>query len=157
MNKHVVNLFVPTLVVLWSLAYWAEIADIGARDKLLIRPVCILLCLIYCYLLWIEYKSYRLESTSGDSASGIRDKKNFWQILPKKEITIIALLATYLLIVPWLGFVVTSFIFMICMLYLLDVRKIHVIVGFSVISTGVLYLAFKVILMIPLPGGIFGF
>lgn len=58
---------------------------------------------------------------------------------------------------PVSGFCAYEHLFMGAMLYILNVRKFLVIVCFSVVSSAVLYLAFKVVLMVPLPGGILGF
>lgn len=53
MNKHVVNLFVSTFAVLWFVTYWVEFVAVGTQDKFLIRLVCLLLYMIYFYLLWV--------------------------------------------------------------------------------------------------------
>ena len=70
---------------------------------------------------------------------------------------IIGMTALYVWIIQYLGFVVTSIFFMAAMLYILNVRKLWVVCCFSVASSAILYIAFKVVLMVPLPGGILGF
>lgn len=159
MNKHLMNLFVPTLVVIWSFMYWMSVYHVSSHNKLLIRPICILMFTVYLYFVFSEYVAYQREikSHAADVIDASDCAKGESKKIPVKEIVIIALVAVYLLIVPYLGFVLTSFAFMGCMLYILDVRAWRVIIAFSSICTGVLYLAFKVILMVPLPGGFMGF
>lgn len=160
MKKHAVNLFVPTLILVWALAYWLDILDVSAHDKLLITPVSILIFVLYCYFAFVEFSSYRKEraialQTEGETTGEYEN--TFWIKLPRREIAIIFMLAIYLLVVQYLGFGATSFLFMFGMLYLLGVRRLGIMFGFSIISTAVLYFAFKVVLMVPLPGGILGF
>ncbi len=160
MNKHLANLFVPTLILLWAFAYWIDILGVSARNKLLVTPVCILIVLFYCYFTFVELRSYRKERAGApkkEGGAGCGSETAFLLTLPKKEIAILFIVAVYLLVVPYLGFGATSFLFMFAMLYLLGVRKWGLMTAFSVISTAVLFVAFKIVLMVPLPGGILGF
>lgn len=74
--------------------------------------------------------------------------------IPWKESIILCMVVLYIWIIQYLGFLPTTILFMTSMLYILDVRGFWVIGCFSITSATVLYVAFKVVLLLPLPDGI---
>ena len=155
MYRFLAPLFVPSVVLVLSVAYYMESLDVAPIDKILIKPVCLLILAFYLYFVIVEifhYKTGKFAKSKGVAAFSDTQKP-----LPIKEVVILCMTALYVWVIQYLGFVLTSILFMGSMLYILNVRKTWIIVGFSVVSSAVLYLAFKIILMVPLPSGIFGF
>lgn len=136
---------IPTVVLLWSIMYVVETSSNSNRDVLLIRPLAILIAITYLIIFFKEYIH-----------SKIRDSSENMPFISTKEIKILLLMIIYIFVIKYLGFVLTSFLSMLAMLYILDVRKIRHLLIFSSVSTVILYIAFKVILMVPLPSGLLG-
>ncbi|OUO93182.1 tripartite tricarboxylate transporter TctB family protein [Cloacibacillus sp. An23] len=151
MRRVLASLFVPSLVLILSIAYYIESLKADNIDKLLIRPICILIVIFYIYFIAVEYMRWRKRTNYAEKASDV--KKN----LPYKELILLAFTALYILVIPHIGFVLTSILFMASTLYFLNVRSKEVILCFSIISSALIYAAFKVVLMVPLPSGPFGF
>ncbi len=145
MNLFFKKMIIPSAILLWSLMYILETRGHSARDVLLIRPVVLLLGTTYLIILYKEY-FFKKNDNSEDKTAYISSK----------EIKILLLMIFYILIIQYLGFVITSFISMLAMLYVLEVKKIQHLLMFSSVSTLILYVAFKVVLMVPLPSGLFG-
>lgn len=145
MNLFFKKMIIPSAILLWSLMYIVETRGHSARDVLLIRPVVLLLGITYLIILYNECFLKKINN-SVDNITYISSK----------EIKILLLMIFYILVIQYLGFVITSFISMLAMLYVLEVKKIQHLLIFSSVSTLVLYVAFKVILMVPLPSGLFG-
>lgn len=140
-------LVIPTLILLWAFSYMYEVRGTSTRNLLLITPLVLLIGGTYLFIAVREY--HRMKK-------GFHSASNIEVLITSKEVKIILLMAVYLLLVMYLGFIPTSFAMMAVMLYVLDMRKMRTVLGFSVISTALLYYAFKIILMIPLPEGLLG-
>lgn len=151
MYKIIASLFVPSMVLILSIAYYMESLNVDHIDKLLIKPTCMLIVLFYIYFVYVECRRLRKDKDQSEKLRRTNTK------MPYKELAILVMTALYVLIIQYLGFVVTSVVFMACMLYLLNVRNKLVIACFSITSSALLYFAFKVVLMVPLPGGLLGF
>lgn len=151
MYKIIASLFVPSIVLILSIAYYMESLNVDPIDKLLIKPTCMLIVLFYIYFVYVECRRLRKDKDQSEKPRRTNTK------MPYKELAVLAMTALYVLIIQYLGFVVTSVVFMACMLYLLNVRNKLVIACFSITSSALLYFAFKVVLMVPLPGGLLGF
>ena len=151
MYKALISLFVPSLVLILSIAYYMESLEVDNIDKLLIRPTCILIALFYVYFVVVEYIRFRKNPKRTQESEYTKTK------FPYKELILLIMTALYILLIQYTGFVLTSILFMACVLYFLNVRSKLVIFSFSIISSALIYFAFKVILMVPLPSGPFGF
>lgn len=147
MKQLVKLLVIPTLILLWAFSYLYEVRDTSTRNLLLVRPLVLLIAATYLFIAAREYQKMK---------KGLHSGSNNEVFITGKEVKIVALMAVYLLLVMYLGFIPTSLVMMAVMLYVLDMRKMQTVLGFSVISTAVLYYAFKIILMIPLPEGLLG-
>lgn len=70
---------------------------------------------------------------------------------------VLGALAVSLLLLTWLGFVLTTALFMITVIFGLGVRSWRSLVSVPLISAVVLYLIFAVMLRVPLPKGLLAF
>ena len=74
----------------------------------------------------------------------------------KDNLKIILLFTAYIIFFEILGYLISTFIFILCLLYAQQIRKVYKTIIFSVIVAIALYVTFYTILKIPLPGGILG-
>lgn len=155
--RNLAPLFVPTMVLILSIAYYIESWNVDTINKLLIKPTCFLIIVIYLFFVYKEFhKHKKLATQQGEQNAQAASNAVSCQV-QYKSVFIIGMTAIYVLVVQYLGFILTSVIFMGTMLYVLNVRKKWIVISFSVASTVILYFAFKTILMVPLPSGILGF
>ena len=147
-------LFVPTMVVAFSIAYYMESWEVTSNNKLLIKPICFLIVLLYIYFIYQEYTKQKLEIKQEKSSNVERTAISPHQIMLSKSVIIVVMTGIYVLLIQYLGFIITSIMFMGGMLYTLNVKNKWIIAIYSVLSTIILYFAFKIILMVPLPTGI---
>ena len=54
MYRLMVSLFVPSVVLILSAAYYMESLNVDPIDKILIKPVCLLILVFYLYFIVIE-------------------------------------------------------------------------------------------------------
>lgn len=66
---------------------------------------------------------------------------------------LVGLSAVYILILPYLGFIASSVIFLMVLMWLLGVRRWLVLAGVSIATVALVYLGFEKGLMVPLPDG----
>ena len=146
------SLFVPTIVLMLSAAYYLECSSVRPIDKMLIEPVCLLILILYFYFTVIEFFRCKKKKSVEDTVRNTppRNKTK----VPWKEGIILCMVALYIWIIQYLGFLPTTILFMASMLYILDVHEFWVIGCFSIASATVLYVAFKMVLLLPLPDGI---
>jgi hypothetical protein len=67
----------------------------------------------------------------------------------------VGVLIVYLLLIETVGFVIMTFILCVLILKLFNVKKLHVISAFSLISVYTIYLLFTKLLTVSLPAGEF--
>ena len=83
-------------------------------------------------------------------------KKKKDDIVTSKLVGIIALSALYVVVVNFLGYVITTLIYLPATMKYLGITNKKVIVLVSVISVVVIYLCFVILLDVPIPTGILG-
>ncbi|NME36297.1 MULTISPECIES: tripartite tricarboxylate transporter TctB family protein [Fusobacterium] len=83
-------------------------------------------------------------------------KKKKDDMLPNKLIGIIVLSTLYVIIVNFLGYVITTLIYLPVTMRYLGIKNNKIILLSSVISVTVIYLCFVTLLDVPIPTGILG-
>lgn len=73
----------------------------------------------------------------------------------RKLLIIIFLSILYILLIKPLGFVVSSLVFLISTVYLLDVKNKKMGMAIAIITIALIYIAFGIILKVKIPMGIF--
>jgi putative tricarboxylic transport membrane protein len=68
----------------------------------------------------------------------------------------VAILIFYALVVDFIGFIVTTFLFLIIWMWVIERFRWRTIIGISIGTTVALYLIFNLFLEVPLPHGILG-
>lgn len=137
---------VPTLILIWAFVYMFGLRDNKPDDLLLIKPVFYLLFLLY------------IINTTGDIREWRQEKgKNIDTKAPKNIYIFIGLVVAYLLLISYLGFIITSILFILANLILFQVKNKYMFIFFPLIITFLLYIVFKILFNIPLPAGFLGF
>ncbi len=75
------------------------------------------------------------------------------QVTPLRQAVMLGLVAVYVSVMPWLGFVVASGLFLIATIGFLWRRNFRLTVGISAVALGVIYLIFRVAFQVVLPRG----
>lgn len=75
------------------------------------------------------------------------------QIAPLRQGVMLGLVALYVAVMPWLGFVVASGLFLVATIGFLWRRSIMLTAGISAVALGVIYLIFRVAFQVVLPKG----
>ena len=133
------------LIFYWSSAYKLKIEAI--RYPIFFSVIAIIM------IIWNLYMSVR-EFRQVYNAEG--DEKKKWDCslgLSKKKLSVIGATLLYVILIPVLGYCVSTFLYLVGMVVFLGERRPVKIVLYSLIMTGFLYLIFGRWLMIRLPTG----
>jgi putative tricarboxylic transport membrane protein len=86
------------------------------------------------------------------------DTRSIKQLFPKgsiKAVITIVIFGVYLFLLKYVGFLISTPLFIISLSLFLKEKRIYLILITSLLVTAFLYFVFQKFLMIPLPGGIF--
>jgi putative tricarboxylic transport membrane protein len=97
--------------------------------------------------LWVLRDTARRAPDSGGVGRFVR------QITPLRQVVMLGLVAIYVAVMPWLGFVVASGLFLFVSIGFLWRRNVVVTAGISAVSLGAIYLIFRVAFQVVLPRG----
>jgi putative tricarboxylic transport membrane protein len=87
-----------------------------------------------------------------------RDGKSFFSLrFTRGMVTAFGTLVLYFLTLEYLGFLIAGFLFMMFLFAMISAMKWYRAMVWSLISIGLTYLTFGVLLRIPLPQGVLGF
>ena len=131
----------PFLILLWSLSYFFEIHDQGTQDQMLIRPVFYIMVILFIVNAITDFIELKKNNTDSFSISDGT----------QKILCYVVAVACYILILPYMGFIVASIIFLLGSLYLLGVRKKSMLLGLPIVMSMFLYIMFVELLQVPLP------
>lgn len=155
-NMWLINrLSVPVLLLVFILTYYFEVRDIPSSELILIQPVTIIMIILTFTVIFIEVKNWRKIDFSSESPVG-EENPDVHAKLTRKLAIYITSIALYLIMLNYIGFIISSLIFVPSLLYLLGTKsmKLNIAIGFGV--TVFVYLLFDVWLGINLPEGILG-
>jgi len=74
-------------------------------------------------------------------------------ILPHRHVLMIALILAYVLVMPWLGFVVASALFLFASIQLLWHRKPYITLAVTALALVVIHFIFRIVFQVVLPQG----
>lgn len=94
-----------------------------------------------------------------DESSDLSPGERFWPRMGymARVLLIIFLLLMYVFAMNSLGFVLTTFLFMVVLLRCIEPRRVHAVLLFSGLITGTAYAVFDLWLRVNLPKGFLGF
>lgn len=140
------RLITPLLMMGWSITYYMQFSKQKAESQLLIRPVFWIVAVLFAIVCCREIAEWKSKRTKVSS-----DKSGYEEV--KIVATLIGGPAVYLLLLPYIGFVILTPVFLaIAFIYLKASRKKAIILAFGL--TAFVYVTFKVLLNVPLPSGL---
>ena len=149
--------FVPVVLIGFTgLIYWeaATFPSIAARfPKLLIAS----LFLLSVILLIQEWRTRNVAHEGAPEKETIEPSggAGFGLVSPKaRQILIIASLVAYIILLEYLGFLITTFLFLLVQFILLGYRKKSTILTVTICITFVIFLVFEKIFLIMFPEGV---
>lgn len=138
----------PLIMLVFAGIYFNEVRQLDALDQALIKPVFFFMVLLFMIN---TASDYRESKDRQSNASAL--KKGNSQF--RKILEYIALTAVYLMLMPYLGFMISSILFLAGALYRLNVRKTITLIALPVGLSVLLYFLFVHLFSVPLPTGIF--
>jgi cell division protein FtsW (lipid II flippase) len=154
MGSLIKKLALPAIVLLWSAAYFIEVAGYSKKNQYLIKPAFIVMVILFVVNTFIDIREWRREQESGKGASQISQEEK--QLLLKSLLVVVSM-AVYVILMPHIGFIITTAVLLVVLLLIMQVREFLPLILLPLIVTGILYAVFKTGLHIPLPAGFLGF
>lgn len=72
-----------------------------------------------------------------------------------RVLAVILLCGIYIFSIPFLGFILTSILFIVFLMFIFQVKRIGIIILWGFLVTLIIYFIFKILLKVPLPVGMF--
>ena len=154
MGSLIKKLALPAIVLLWSAAYFIEVAGYSKKNQYLIKPVFIVMVILFVVNTFTDIREWRREQESGKGASQISQEEK--QVLLKSLLVVVSM-AVYVILMPHIGFIITTAVLLAVLLLIMQVREFLPLILLPLIVTGILYAVFTTGLHIPLPAGFLGF
>lgn len=162
------EMLIPGIALAFGLAYWAQISD--APKTAIYWPIVVTLIASAFWLaivvkfIFLQRKNIEVVPFDTDEPTVKSSKKSHSDEinLPEKNsdisinswlppVLILLLPIVYLLLMPYIGFAVGSFLFLLTMFKLLGGRSWKHMIGIALLITTVLYVAMVVLMQIALP------
>lgn len=165
MSALIKRLALPAMVLIWSASYFIEVSGYSKKNQYLIKPVFIVMVLLFIVNTITDVREWKKEQrekkelyqeTAGRSPDMTGPTAEEKQTLLRSFFVVLSM-AVYIVVMPYLGFVISTIVLVVFLLALMQVRKPIPMILLPVLLTGVLYAAFKMGLHIPLPAGFLGF
>ena len=162
--KLIKKLMTPTLMLGWALYYFVEIQGKPASAGLFIRPVFWVMLLLYIVIIWMDIRDWReqkrlqaSESVSEEERQASDAKEAAEKTDLRHTLICIAGALIYVILLPYLGFLISTALFLFVMFcWLKAPNKIAALILAVAVALG-MYTLFKIGLKVPLPTGFLGF
>ncbi len=93
-----------------------------------------------------------IQPSSGEAA-GQTLRRFFREIVPPRHVVVVALIAAYLAVMPWLGFLTASAVFLFVTTKLLWRRSLLATLILTAGTTAAIYVVFRIVFQVVLPQG----
>lgn len=154
MGSLIKRLAIPAIVLLWSATYFIEVVGYSKKNQYLIKPVFIVMVILFAVNTFTDIREWKREREENKGALQISQEEK--QVLIR-SFFVVASMAVYVVIMPHLGFIITTVALLAVLLLIMQVSKPLPYILLPLIVTGILYAVFKIGLHIPLPAGFLGF
>lgn len=147
------RIFVPTLLLAWTIYYFVEVLGKDAKTGVLIKPISIIVFVLYVIIMIGEVKRYiKLKKESGEPVFSEEDKKSLINLFVCLGIT-----GAYVLVMPFIGFVIATSAYLTGMYMYAKAGKAYIVVACSIVIAVIMFLIFSKVLDVPLPVNPWGF
>ena len=165
-TKLIRKLITPTLMFAWALYYFIEVSGKKASAGLFVKPVFWVMLLLYVVIVFMDVRDWRdeekeaavkqKEETEEEKAARLaKDLKEKEDL--KRTLICLASGILYVFLLPYLGFVLDTFLMLGGLfIWLKAPNKVVALLVAAAVTAG-MYLLFKVGLKVPLPKGFPGF
>ncbi|MDD3203911.1 MAG: tripartite tricarboxylate transporter TctB family protein [Pygmaiobacter massiliensis] len=144
----------PTIVLIWAGAYYIEVMGYSVKNHRLIQPIFWIMALLYIINGVTDYRAYQRRKSEAPPVLTKKDPVNREHMT--RVLAIIGIMAGYVALLKFLGFVISTFLFGGAILYFMGEKKWYKVVGIPLVLVTALYLIFRIGLSIPLPTGFLG-
>jgi len=153
LKKSCADLFIPVLFAV-ILAYYmiSAINIMDTNAMLMIRGVAVLMIISLVFIIKEELIIQKADDCPAE------EKKPFFSSTEEciKFVGFTALATFYFITLPYLGFIISTVIYSFVTMYFLGVRNIKVLILLPIILTACTHIMFRMLLLVPLPVGVFG-
>ena len=146
------NYLFAIIALVFTIMYWASARTLPAASGTWSNVLLMLLVPLFIWNFINSVIEFRKTVRSDKPES---EKWNCTLGLSKSKIVVVIVALVYVLMLPILGFVIATLIFLAGLAFFLGIRKPIRIIAFSVVYTVVLYAIFVEWLSVALPKGIF--
>lgn len=147
------RIIMPTLAMIWATMYFFEVMQLSDKNHYLINPVFYVMAILYIVNTINDVKKWNKERSIDEKKKVVtKSKTNNKDVILIGMVVIISVV--YLMIMPKLGFVISTYLFLLAQLIVLKSDNKIMILALPIVLTGILYYAFTQLLGIPLPVGI---
>ena len=146
------NYFFAVLALIFTALFWISAGRLPGRA--VVFPRALLFILIPLFI-WNAVSSVRgFRKTLADT--GIAEEKKWNCALGLNRPRVMVTLATlvYILLMPALGFITSTFLYLVGLAFYLGIRKLPTLALFAMIYIGIVYAVFGLWLQVRLPTGI---
>ncbi len=147
------ELIVPSIMLAYATYYYLEVSALPRREVnlLLIQPVYFVILAAFLVLV-AAYVCRSLAGKNGQATNGEASERKITNKVATLSFAVLTVAYVYGL--GWLGFVVSSWLYMTLLLMFFSVKSWLIIVAFPAGTALFIYLTFDMWLSIPLPKGI---
>ena len=142
---------IPALTMAWCVYFITDAGSPSKKGNTFVWAVFVLLAVIFAVELFNEFRRAQAEKRTVKNSPA--EKKDYSGLI-RSGILFGATLA-YIIAMPYLGFLISTFIYLFAMFLFLKAKNKIVVAVASVMLTGLMWFAFDYLLGVPLPKGIF--
>lgn len=142
---------IPALAMAWCVYFITDAGLPSKKGNMFVWAVFALLVVIFAVEILNEFRRAQTEKRAAQNSP--TEKKDYSGLI-RSGILFGATLA-YIIAMPYLGFLISTFIYLFAMFLFLRAKNKIVVVVASVMLTGLMWFAFDYLLGVPLPKGIF--
>ncbi len=141
-----------TCILAWCLYYlFSTIVtpDGGKESVLFIKPLTILLCLCYPFVVLSSFK--RIPLKTGDAPDVNKQLEFDKGFLDRRRLVFAAALIVYSIALTFWGYLIPSILFILFICFYLGVRNLLILFGLPIILSSFLSIVFNVFIGVPIP------
>lgn len=158
--RYLKKMVLPTIVMIWATTYYFECQGYSLKSRRLVSIAFFIMLGLYVINGITDYlevrREYEAQKAEKTAVTAFVDWTAIRQSPTMRTVALFAILAVYVLVLDILGFILTTFLCSMGILFIMDERRILRLTIIPVLLVIALYVSFKIGLRIPLPVGVFG-
>lgn len=167
MKKYLQKMIIPTAIMIWATWYFISVSKMKAMDSVLIRPIYIILAVLFVINSVTDFIQFRKQSKAekdipaeepveeSKEESTVRNHvKKFLDSSAGKIILIFLQILLYALLMKKIGFLIVNTLFIFGVLLVMGERKVWKLIVIPIVVTVAMYAIFVLGLKVLLPKGI---